>query len=186
MSKFQVDDAVLERARPVFDALNTMDGPMHIVLKGHLLIEERLVRITERFVFHPEYMEAARLAFAQRVAVARSMSLDEQNNEMWNLVLAINALRNDFAHGLGSEKRVAKTDRVLTLFRALMRSQEPPEASNDPLMRLTLAVALSLGFLESFENEVIRFREWVDTLDYVVNPHRHAGRARQESDVKEE
>jgi hypothetical protein len=164
---------IIERALPVFEALNTVDDQMHVVLRGHLLIEERLTRITERFVFHAEHMEAARLSFAQRVSVARSMSLSEHESETWDLILAINALRNDFAHGLTSSKRAGRTDRVLALLTQNLGKGEPSGMSQDPLMRLTFAAALCIGFLESYEAEVKRFREWVDAMDRVANPHRY-------------
>jgi hypothetical protein len=45
-----------------------------VVLKGHLLIEEALDGIISNFVFHSERIGEARLSFAQKVNLARSMS----------------------------------------------------------------------------------------------------------------
>ncbi len=44
--------------------------------------------------------------------------------------------------------------------------------SNKALLLLGV-VSLCLGFLDSFEQEVERFRRHVNPLDRVVNPHRH-------------
>ena len=40
------------------------------------------------------------------------MSLDEHANSLWELVLAVNGLRNELAHALNSEKRQHKFDRL--------------------------------------------------------------------------
>jgi hypothetical protein len=61
------------------------DDEALIVLKGHLVIEERITATIERFVFHPEHLEKARLTFAHKIAIARSMSLDESDSPMWRL-----------------------------------------------------------------------------------------------------
>ena len=36
----------------------------------------------EKFVFHPEHLEKARLTFAHKIAIARSMSLDESDSQI--------------------------------------------------------------------------------------------------------
>ena len=59
-----------------------VDAPAQIVLKGHLLIEEALDTILGKFVFHPEHLQNANLRFAQKIDLARSISLAEHNNEM--------------------------------------------------------------------------------------------------------
>jgi hypothetical protein len=62
------------------------DNAALIILKGHLVIEERLTSVIEKFVFHPEHLEQARLTFAHKLAIARSLSLDEDKNSMWSLI----------------------------------------------------------------------------------------------------
>lgn len=41
-------------------------------------------------------------------------------------------------------------------------------------------VSLCLGFLDSFEQEVERFREHVNVLDKIANPHRYVTPADEE------
>jgi hypothetical protein len=101
------------------------------------------------------------------------MSLDEQANSMWDLLLAVNALRNELAHALHPEKRQSKFARVKSLYIA---ETDVSAAEGDACPDHELAayaIALILGFLGSFEEEVVRFKDWVSTLDRVVNPHRH-------------
>ena len=144
-----------------------------VVLKGHLVLEEQLERILATFVFHPNYLEDANLRFAQRVAIAQSMSLDEYANQMWDLIIAINALRNELAHTLNSEKRLKKFERVKSLYFTINTETTEEDRNSHDHEVVTYAVALALGFLGSFEEELIRFKEWVNRFDRVVNPHRH-------------
>src|SRR5690349_1914719 len=81
----------------LIEQMGHIDELALVVLKGHLLLEEQLERIISKFLLHPEYLERANLRFAQKVALARTMSLDEQENSMWELLLAVNGLRNELA-----------------------------------------------------------------------------------------
>lgn len=166
--------------------LGSVDELALVVLKGHLVIEKFLDRIISRFVFHPEMLKSARLTFAQQVSIARSMSLDEHANSMWDLIKAINALRNDLTHSLDSPKRQARLDCVLTLFsKEDTDSPIPPHKSSEAAhIRIANAIALSVGFLSTFEAEVERFKEWVGSLDSVVNPHRHEDGQRPDAEVR--
>jgi hypothetical protein len=156
----------------------SLDETTLVVLKGHLLIEEMLDSIISNFVFHPEFVEAAKLRFAQKVSVARSMSLDDHENEMWEIAVTLNGLRNELAHSLNSPKRATKTKAVIDLFfrqaadmENFSKLKEEPES-----VGLSYAVAFFLGFLSSFKEEVKRFRAYVDELDAIVNTHRQGGK----------
>ena len=167
-------------AKEFQEHLGQIDELTLVVLKGHLLIEESLDKIISTFVFHPEMLEPARLSFAQRVAIARAISLDEHENSMWELVLAINTLRNDLAHNLRSPRRVQRTERVFSLLDHESRNAEGPSPqlpAGPEHGRMAVAIALSLGFLSSFQAEVERFKDLVSTLDGAVNPHRYEGGA---------
>ena len=153
--------------------LRYVDESALVILKGHLVIEETLGEIISTFVFHGEHLEGARITFAQKVAIARTMSLDEHNNEMWNLVLAINSLRNELAHALQSPKRVAKTTALIELHKKLGGSVTTPDGKEVPEhVLLSFAVSYSLGFLSGFIEEVRRFRSMLDGMDKIANPHR--------------
>lgn len=151
-----------------------VDATTQIILKGHLLIEESLNSILEQFVFHPEFMESANLRFAQKIDVARSMSLGDHENPMWELAIAINSLRNELAHSLKSEKRDQKTKRVREVYSKLVDHTElrdRREGDPDEVI-LMWAVSYFLGFLTGFRREVGRFKELVDAMDRAINPHR--------------
>jgi hypothetical protein len=75
-------DEMLKRVREHF---GYVDETALIVLKGHLLIEESLNSIISKYVFHPEFVEMANLGFAQKVCIARAVTLTEHKNEMFAL-----------------------------------------------------------------------------------------------------
>ena len=100
--------------------------------KGHLLIEEALDTVISEFVFHPEFIQAANLRFAQKLSIARAMSLDEHDNEMWGLASGINSLRNELAHSLRSSKRAARIQAVLDLYFRLA-DNAPTDVRNQPI-----------------------------------------------------
>lgn len=154
----------------------TVDATAQIVLKGHLLIEEALDTILCKFVFHPEYFESANLRFAQKIDLARSVSLDDHNNEMWDLVKAINSLRNELSHSLKSGKRQQKTQRVIDLYLKLLDNAEMAarHQSESEEVVLMWATSFFLGYLSAFEAEVDRFKRFVNALDHAANPHRHS------------
>lgn len=163
--------------------LGQVDELTLVVLKGHLLIEESINRVISRFVFHPEMLESARLSFAHRVSIARAISLDEHDNSMWDMILAINALRNNLAHNLHSPKRAQQIQRVLLLLKHETRDAETTSfhsIAEPEHLQLLDAIAFCTGFLSSFEAEVERFRDWIDNLDQVVNPHRHKDSQQQD------
>jgi hypothetical protein len=167
-------EAAKEILTKLEEHLRFVDESALVVLKGHLVIEETLGEIISTFVFHGEYLEEARLTFAQKVAVARTMSLDEHENEMWQLIVAINSLRNDLAHSLQSPKRATKTKALIDLHKKLGGTVKMPDGKEVPEhVVLSFTISFSLGFLSGFVEEVRRFRSTVDELDKIANPHRH-------------
>ena len=89
MQRSLPDDDSDARYKKILEHFEHVDETVLVVLKGHLLIEEALAAIIEGFVFHPEFMQAASLRFGHKVSVARSMSLSDQQNEMWSIILAL-------------------------------------------------------------------------------------------------
>lgn len=149
------------------------------LLKGHLVLEEKITASIEKFVFDAEALENARLSFSQKVSIARSISLDESKNSIWNLVAAINRVRNTLAHSLdGTSRRDAMNALRSAYSKERGGGLEEWEKDNEALLILS-AVAYCLGFLDAHEQEVERFRDWVNLLDKVANPHRLRSKAKQ-------
>ncbi len=115
--------------RMLIGQLGTIDRVALVTLKGHLVIEEALMAIIDTFVFHPEELDATNLTSHAKVALARSLFLDENKNSMWELLLALNTLRNEMAHAIDSPKRAHRTNRVKALYR---KEQPGPELTRSP------------------------------------------------------
>jgi hypothetical protein len=160
-----------------------VDETAQIVLKGHLLIEESLESIISTFVFHPEFVEMAKLSFAQKLSIARAMSLNEHENEMWEIAAKLNSLRNEIAHKLYSPKRVAKTKALIELYLRLSADMPESDTLNEHEERvlLSFAVVLFLGFLKGFQAEIDRRRlidealQKVDAFEVSRNHPKNSG-----------
>lgn len=96
--------------------MSTNDEMVHVLLKGHLLLEEALALIIDQHVFHREDVAEARLSFAQKLNVAKSLCLRKNKLGEWEMVAAINGLRNDLAHRLNSPDREKKLEKVKTVY----------------------------------------------------------------------
>ena len=157
------------------DELRYVDEVAQIVLKGQLLIEESLTRIIAKFVFHPKLIPPLRLGFVQKMDLARSMSLDESENGMWNMIAAINELRNQLSHSLDTNKRILKVDKLRQLYLELCKGEPQTELvkKGEESQLVSFDIAQCLGFLGSFEAEVDRFKELINEYDKVRNPHRY-------------
>ena len=143
-------------------------------LKCHLLIEEMLDRIVTKVAFHPEYIVEARLTFNQKISIARSFSLDESTNNMWQIAKSINALRNDFAHSLTSDKRQKRIQHLRSVCEQNLTDQERKVFDGLSDQEFILySSSLMIGFLSTFEDELTRFRQIIDDMDEFWNPHRH-------------
>ena len=169
-----------ERASPEHikhftDQMRYVDELAQVVLKGHLLIEEALWTILTKLFFIPNRLKILGCGLLSWSPSRRSLSLDEHNNPMWNLIMAINALRNELAHNLEGEKRANKIQRIRELYAEICKNDEGTAAylREEDYIVVSFAASLCCGFLLSMEKEVERFRSAVNGLDHIMNPHRH-------------
>ena len=164
-------DAGLPAAYKRFiEQFRQVDESVVAVLKGHLLIEEALDGIIGAFVFHAECLSGARLTFKQKLQIARAISLREESNSMWSIPVALNSLRNEFAHRLKSPRRAQKMKALLDAYRAETKGHPAAKHADLPEPAAIVAVcAFFLGFLTTFKEEVDRFKVIVTELDHVLN-----------------
>jgi hypothetical protein len=153
-------------------ALLDMDEVVLVLLKGHLLIEEALTGIIELHTFHHEHLDAARLSFNQKACVARALAFRRADIGEWELIQAINTLRNDLAHRLESEERENKLMRLREVYlrEAAGMGNLEEQKSLDPPALIASACALVLGVLSSIHEDSNALRGFVHTLDRKLNP----------------
>ncbi|WP_369646790.1 hypothetical protein [Variovorax sp. V118] len=149
-----------------------VDEAVHVLLKGHLLIEETLNRILEQYVFHREHLEEARLTFNQKIQLGRSLCLRKNNLGEWEMISAINTLRNELAHRLNSPDRDRKLKRVKDLyFREAAGFPAMEEVKTAPDAQVLMnACGHCAGFLLSFEGDSQIFRRMIHGMDRAMNP----------------
>jgi hypothetical protein len=154
------------------DQMDKLDEVAHVLLKGHLLIEEWLTRAINQHLFHPEHLvEDGRLSFSQKVTLARSLDLRRNNLGMWDVIAAVNSLRNDLAHSLNSPKRLKKTATLKQLFfRETSGHQTVDEMKKLTDARLLRSIcAACLGFLAESANNSFELRKIIHSLDRQMN-----------------
>lgn len=154
------------------EEMASVDEVVHILLKGHLLIEETLTRVLEQYLFHREHLSEARLTFNQKVLLGRALCLRKNDLGTWELISAINSLRNEIAHRLNSPERERKLSKVKEIYlREVADAEESEKLMNgsDPFI-LHNACALCVGFLAKFENDSKALRQKIHLLDRELNP----------------
>ena len=71
-----------------------------LVLKGHLLVEESLDQLIGSSCPAPKYLLDARLTFAVKMRIARALTDHLLYPGYWDLIRALNKIRNGLAHKL--------------------------------------------------------------------------------------
>ncbi|VEE62934.1 Uncharacterised protein [Shewanella putrefaciens] len=75
-----------------------------IVLKGHLIIEEALYTILQTHCNYPEYLDEARLSFAQLSSLVKAVISLPMHEIIFPPIAKLNKLRNNLAHNLTSSQ----------------------------------------------------------------------------------
>lgn len=96
---------------------------------------------------------------------------------MWDLIIAINSLRNKFAHKLEIKAREKSLEHIHFLYVREMAGDEFEKVWDTYGSAEGLAYSLSLipGLLLTFEKESRRFKEMIADLDKMINIHKHKG-----------
>jgi hypothetical protein len=143
-----------------------------IVLKGHLVIEERITAAIEKFMWNGDYVDDVGLRFAQKVALARAISMDHSAHSMWTLIEKLNTLRNKLAHSLEGEPRARAMQGLREAFKREVTDPDREELADDKHL-VASVIAMCLGWVHRFEQEVERFKDLVGEMDRAINPHRY-------------
>jgi len=60
------------------------------ILKGHLLVESRLIEYIEKKIDNPSAFESDKLRFAQLLMLARSLCGDKEYENLWTSIQKLN------------------------------------------------------------------------------------------------
>jgi len=91
--------AKLDPVAAITRHLEATDDPTLLILRTHLLIEERFRRIVARICRLPDELLPARLSFYQVLCVCRAV-VGRHDEEPWAFVARLNEVRNRLAHHL--------------------------------------------------------------------------------------
>lgn len=94
------------------------------LLKGHLLIEEVLTKLIERSIKKPKYLLEAKLNFAQKVCLARSLHGLDGNEWVWGALKKLNNARNKLAHGLDPDLITRMLEEFTTVVETSRKREE--------------------------------------------------------------
>ncbi|RYY82934.1 MAG: hypothetical protein EOO15_22225 [Chitinophagaceae bacterium] len=152
--------------------MSAIDEMVHVLLKGHLLLEEALAQLIDQLVFHQKFLSEAKLTFAQKVHIARSMCLRKADAGAWGILLAVNGLRNDLAHRLNSPEREKRVEKVKNLF---FKDASDNERIKDIMAMRDHEIVMSAcahcaGFLTAATSDLRSLREIIFTMDRTMNP----------------
>ncbi len=86
--------------------LSKIDELAQVILNCHLEIERDLDIALQSGCFHPTYIYDDRPPrFVDKIKITRAFSAVYQESAVWGLVLALNKLRNEIAHGSWLQQR---------------------------------------------------------------------------------
>jgi hypothetical protein len=132
--------------------LGAVDEIAQIVLNAHLIVERALDQVIAAIFPFGQHLKGTRLNFFQRVHIARAFGLGENETTEWDLVLAMNAIRNMMAHrqvGDKREDRIADLRRILLKMGNDMFKKDVSNATEKGV--ITYAAAMAGGFLNTLE-----------------------------------
>jgi hypothetical protein len=71
---------------------------LHIILKGHLLIEEQLTQLISAGLPYPSPISKLRLSFFQKLGLAKAVAGKFLDKDIYAAIKQINSIRNTLAH----------------------------------------------------------------------------------------
>jgi hypothetical protein len=128
--------------------LDKTDDPTLLILKTHLLVEERLRDILARISWLPDELRAARLSFHQVFCLCRAV-VGRHDESTWDFVARLNEVRNKMAHHLDPGDLDELLGSVVTKLRT-----DYPEQVKTPVDRFRLAAIYTCGYFDAIKGSV--------------------------------
>jgi hypothetical protein len=136
--------------------LSQVDEAAQLVLNAHFSVEKPLGAFVESIFFHPKYIRN-RFTFVNRVRIARAYTTESHDRFEWDVILALNEMRNVIAHRGDGEARVAALEVVRKEILRSYNEDIKKEAENANYRRvLTLAALIGGGFILILHEQLLR------------------------------
>jgi hypothetical protein len=146
--------------------LSTVDEFANLVLRGHYVLERDIDTIIGHVFFHPDGILNDRFGFSfeRKVRIVRAMSRNAKDHAHWDIVLAMNSLRNTIAHH-NYDERQRKIDRIRTLCLESTASEAfQRDHDSGPIEIVSFAFALCTGFLSYIEHDIESLRGEIEEI----------------------
>ncbi len=111
--------------------------PALVILKCHLLIEELLRSLVDRFMKEPSALNDARLGFNQYRCLAKGLIAHPKFDGLWEAIRKLNAVRNALSHNLEPHEI---DDRIAELIKYVSANNSFNHASINELSELEQAL----------------------------------------------
>jgi len=127
--------------------LETTDDPTLLILRAHLLIEERLRDIVAGVCRSADELEPARLSFYQIFCLVRAI-VGRSDEPGWVFVARLNAVRNRMAH----HRDPGHWDELVGSVAAKLRAKYP--RTKTAVERCRLAAFFACGYFDALRGSV--------------------------------
>lgn len=140
--------------------LDKTDDPVLIILRAHLLVEERLRDILAEIVQATDELRAARLTFYQAMQLYRAVT--ERHDEMaWDFIARLSEEKNKIAHRLAGRPR-----RDLWGRSRRIQSDYSRDRLRTPLDRFRTSTIFTCGYLEAIRGSVRLQKAYTDKAEF--------------------
>jgi hypothetical protein len=143
----------------------------NVILRSHILVEQDLDDALAIIFFHPDYVLDSRLSFDRKVKIVRAMSLRADNAPVFEVMFALNALRNSFAHRFEVKEREGRMQRLRQVTIAAFKEERREEHKNLNNQDMVVhACAMCSGYLLLFTEGYANLRKKINEIDAEINP----------------
>lgn len=130
--------------------------PVLVIIKGHLLIEERLHAIIESALRDPSRLQDARLTVHQALCVCEAM-LGRENSGPLRVARRLNEVRNRLAHHLEPGDVNELVDSVIHAYNS--DTSVVPSSQNERIRWLKNTILMASAELEGYRKARVHIRE---------------------------
>ncbi len=153
--------------------LDKSDDPILLILRAHLLIEERLRAILAQSSRAPDELRAARLSFYQVLQLCRAM-IGRHDETAWDFMARLNEARNRIAHQLDH----GNLDEILGELAERIQSDYSKDRLKTQLDRFQVSTVYTCGYLDAIKGSVRLRKAYADEgeINTLGEPHDLTGR----------
>ncbi len=160
----KADDPRLEKSRKeAVERSRKMSALTLAVIRGHLILEQAMDEFLGASLFHPEHVQQSRFQFLHKAQMCKSLSLNQNDDDILALVWDGNELRNKVAHSLSPDDIKKKMDRVRRVYLEILTPDQRKSVENDSDDRIAeAAFFLCAGFLATLQDDAKSRRKLID------------------------